>query len=235
MNSLKTLCLSTISVTILIIASAMWATASAAPVAPIQSAIAEFLNAQNKGLPGQASYSIGAINASGLPDDCRNLNVTMDANARPWGKTHVNVRCTEGSAWSLYVPVDIHVLINYVVSARPLTAGQVISAADIRQRQGDLADLPQGILTDLAQAIGQLTHVSLPADRPLRADMLRQPWVVKQGQNVKVVSGGISFQVSSDGRALNNAAAGQVVQVRLASGQVLSGIAQQDGAIAIAY
>lgn len=235
MNSLKTLCLSTISVTILIIASAMWATASAAPVAPIQSAIAEFLNAQNKGLLGQASYSIGAINASGLPDDCRNLNVTMDANARPWGKTHVNVRCTEGSAWSLYVPVDIHVLINYVVSARPLTAGQVISAADIRQRQGDLADLPQGILTDLAQAIGQLTHVSLPADRPLRADMLRQPWVVKQGQNVKVVSGGISFQVSSDGRALNNAAAGQVVQVRLASGQVLSGIAQQDGAIAIAY
>lgn len=235
MNSLKTLCLSTISVTILIIASTMWATASATPVAPIQRAIVEFLDVQNKGLPGQASYSIGAINASGLPDDCRNLNVTMDANARPWGKTHVNVRCTEGSAWSLYVPVDIHVLVNYVVSARPLTAGQVISAADIRQRQGDLADLPQGILTDLAQAIGQLTHVSLPADRPLRADMLRQPWVVKQGQNVKVVSGGISFQVSSDGRALNNAAAGQVVQVRLASGQVLSGIAQQDGAIAIAY
>ena len=213
----------------------MWATASAAPVAPIQRAIVEFLDVQNKGLPGQASYSIGAINASGLPDDCRNLNVTMDANARPWGKTHVNVRCTEGSAWSLYVPVDIHVLVNYIVSARPLTAGQVISAADIRQRQGDLADLPQGILTDLAQAIGQLTHVSLPADRPLRADMLRQPWVVKQGQNVKVVSGGISFQVSSDGRALNNAAASQVVQVRLASGQVLSGIAQQDGTIAIAY
>lgn len=235
MSSLKTLCLSTISVTILIIASTMWATASAAPVAPIQRAIVEFLDVQNKGLPGQASYSIGAINASGLPDDCRNLNVTMDANARPWGKTHVNVRCTEGSAWSLYVPVDIHVLVNYVVSTRPLTAGQVISAADIRQRQGDLADLPQGILTDLAQAIGQLTHVSLPADRPLRADMLRQPWVVKQGQNVKVVSGGISFQVSSDGRALNNAAAGQVVQVRLASGQVLSGIAQQDGTIAIAY
>jgi len=235
MHLLKTRCLSTLSVTVLLIVSTMWAAASAAPVAPIQRAIAEFLDVQNKGLPGQASYSIGAINASGLPDDCRNLNVTMDANARPWGKTHVNVRCTEGSAWSLYVPVDIHVLVDYVVSARPLTAGQVISAADIRLRQGDLADLPQGILTDLAQAIGQLTHVSLPADRPLRADMLRQPWVVKQGQNVKVVSGGISFQVSSDGRALNNAAAGQVVQVRLASGQVLSGIAQQDGTIAIAY
>lgn len=213
----------------------MSATAWAADIVPIQRAIAEFLDVQNKGLPGQASYSIGAINASGLPDDCRNLNVTMDTNARPWGKTHVNVRCTAGSTWSLYVPVDIHVLVDYVVSARPLRAGQVISAADIRQRQGDLADLPQGILTDLTQAIGQLSRVSLPADRPLRADMLLQPLVVKQGQNVKVVSGGVSFQVSSDGRALNNAAVGQVIQIRLASGQVISGIAQKDGTVSIAY
>lgn len=235
MNSLKTFFLSAISSGILLSASTMWATASAAPVAPIQRAVADFLDAQNKGLPGQASYSIGAINAAGLPDDCRNLTVTMDANARPWGKTHVNVRCTEGSPWSLYVPVDIHVLVNYVVSARPLTAGQIISTTDIRQRQGDLADLPQGTLTDLTQAVGQISRVSLPADRPLRADMLRQPLVVKQGQNVKVVSGGIGFQVSSDGRALNNAATGEVVQVRLASGQVLSGIAQKDGTIAIAY
>lgn len=235
MYSLKTLFLSAIFPAVLLSASVKPTIAQAADVVPIQRAIARFLDVQNKGLPGQSSYSIGAINASGLPDDCRHLSVTMDANARPWGKTHVNVRCTEGSAWSLYVPVDIHVLVNYVVSAHPLIAGQVISAADIRQRQGNLADLPQGILTDLTQAIGQLSRVSLPADRPLRADMLRQPLVVKQGQNVKVVSGGIDFQVSSDGRALNNAAAGQVVQVRLASGQVLSGIAQKDGTIAIAY
>ena len=216
-------------------ASAIWAVAQAADAAPIQHAIAKFLDAQNKGLPGQASYSIGAINASGLPDDCRSLSVTMDANARPWGKTHVNVRCTAGSTWSLYVPVDIHVLVDYIVSARPLHAGQVISAADIRQRQGDLAELPQGILIDPTQAIGQLSRVSLPADRPLRAAMLPQPLVVKQGQNVKVVSGGVDFQVSSDGRALNNAAMDQVVQVRLASGQVISGIAQKDGTVAIAY
>lgn len=235
MTSLKTLFLSVVSSGILLSASAMPTTASAAAAESIQLAIAEFLDVQNKGLPGQASYSIGAINASGLSDDCRNLNVTMDANARPWGKTHVNVRCTEGSTWNLYVPVDIHVLVNYVVSARPLTAGQIISAADLRQRQGDLAALPQGILTDRTQTIGQISRTSLPADRPLRADMLRQPLVVTQGQNVKVVSQGANFQVSSDGRALNNAATGQVVQVRLSSGQVLSGIAQKDGTVAIAY
>lgn len=200
---------------------------------PIQRAIADFLRIQNKGLPGQARYTIGAINAGGLSGGCRNIDVTMDAGARPWGRTHVKVRCTEGATWSLYVPVLINVAVDYLVSARPLRAGQLIAEADIAHRHGDLADLPTGVLTDPVQAIGQSSSVSLPADRPLRADMLRQSVVVKQGQSVKIVSGGAGFQVASEGRALNNAAAGQVVQVRLASGQVLSGIARSDGTIGV--
>lgn len=211
------------------------APARAADVEPIQRAIADFLRVQNQSLPGPARYSIGAINAGGLSAGCRNIGVTMDAGAPPWGRTHVKVRCTEGAMWSLYVPVQIHVAVDYLVSARSLRAGQLIAEADIARRRGDLADLPVGVLTDPAQALGQSSKVSLPADRPLRADMLRQPLVVKQGQSVKVVSGGASFQVASEGRALNNATIGEVVQVRLASGQVISGIARSDGTIGVAY
>lgn len=203
--------------------------------APIQQAVSDFLTTQAKGLPGQARFSIGTIRASGLPDGCLNFQVSMDAQARPWGKTHVAVRCTEGTAWLIYVPVEIHVQVNYLASARPLSAGQVIAEADITQHPGDLADLPQGVLTEPQQALGLSARVSLPAGRPLRADMLSQIQVIKQGQNVKVISGSADFQVSSDGRALNHAVAGQVVQVRLASGQVISGIAQRDGSVTIAY
>ena len=206
----------------------------AADVEPIQRAITDFLAVQVKNLPGQARYKIGPINAGALPAGCSNIAVTMDAGARQWGKTHVNVRCTEGSAWKLYVPVQINVAVDYLVSARPLSAGQLIGDGDIVRRQGDLADLPPGILTDPVQALGQTSTASLPADRPLRADMLRLPTVVKQGQSVKLVSGGAGFQVASEGRALGNATAGQVVQVRLGSGQVVSGIARSDGTVGIA-
>lgn len=209
------------------------APARAADAEPIRRAIADFLRIQNKNLPGQANFNIGAINAGGLSAGCRSINVTMDAGAPAWGRTHVNVRCTEGATWSLYVPVQIHVVVDYLVSTRALRAGQIIAEGDITRRQGDLANLPGGVLTDPAQAIGQSSAVSLPADRPLRADMLRQPLVVKQGQNIKVVSEGVGFQVAGEGRALNNAATGQVVQVRLVSGQVVSGIARSDGTVRI--
>lgn len=211
------------------------APAQAAGAEPIQHAIEDFLRVQTKGLPGQVQYNIGAINSGGLSDGCRHLDVTMDARARPWGRTHVNVRCTDGATWRLYVPVDIHVVANYLVSARPLTRGQILSAADIAPRQGDLSDLPADIVTDAAQAIGQASGISLPAGRPLRSNMLRQPLVIKQGQSVKVFSTGPGFQVASEGRALNHAASGQVVQVRLISGQVISGVARMDGTAEVKY
>ncbi len=208
--------------------------ARAADVEPIQRAIADFLQVQNKGLPGKARSDIGTINAGKLSAGCRNFDVSMDAGARPWGRTHVKVRCTEGATWSLYVPVEIHVAVDYLVSARPLRAGQLIAEADITRRQGNLAELPADVLTDPAQALGQSTNVSLTANRPLRAAMLHQPLVVRQGQNVKVVAAGTGFQVSSEGRALNNATTGQVVQVRLASGEVIRGVARSDGTIGVA-
>lgn len=210
------------------------APALAADAEPIRRAITNFLDVKSKGLPGQASYGIGAINADALPGGCRNIDVSMNPGVRPWGKTHVNVRCTDGAKWNLFVPVQIRVTADYLVSARPLRAGQLIGEADIARRRGDLADLPADVLTEPAQALGQSSGVSLPVDRPLRADMLRKPLVVTQGQSVKLVSAGVGYQVTSEGRALNNAVAGQVVQVRLASGQVISGIARADGTIGVA-
>ena len=211
------------------------AATQAADGEPIRRAIADFLKARSASLPGPARFEIGPIKADGLPEGCRDIEVAMDAASRPWGRAHVGARCARGATWSLYVPVRIHVEANYVVSVRPLRAGQGLVAADLGQQRGDLADLPADVLTDPAQAIGKTLAVSLPADRPLRADMLRQPTVVKQGQNIKVIAGGTGFQVSGEGRAMANALAGQVVQVRMPSGQVISGIAQNDGSVAVAH
>lgn len=211
------------------------ASALAADGDPIRAAIAEFLDARSRSLPGPARYDIGPIKAANVAKSCRSMTVTMDAGARQWGRTHVNVRCNEGAAWRIYVPVKIHVAVEYLVSARPLRAGQTIVEADLARRQGDLADLPPGILIDPTHAVGQTVGVSLPAERLLRADMLRQALVVKQGQSVKIVAGGTGFQVSGEGRALGNAVSGQVVQVRLVSGQVISGIARNDGTIAVTH
>lgn len=202
---------------------------------PIRQAVVEFMEVQKNSLPGKTRYLIGTINAGGLAAGCRNMLASMDAGARPWGRTHVNVRCTEGASWNLYVPIEIHVAVDYLISARPLRAGQPIAEPDIATTPGDLAELPVGILTDPAQVLGQSYRISLPANRPLRADMLSPPLVVREGQSVMIVSEGAGFKVANEGRALNNAAAGQVVQVRLASGKNIRGIAKSDGTVTVMH
>ena len=208
--------------------------APAADSSAIRRSVDEFLRAQIKGLPGTASYSIGNVDADRLAGVCEGFDVSMGNDARPWGKTHVIVRC-RGGTWSLWVPVQIRVVGEYLVTARPIRAGQKLTEADVRGQLGELSDLPAGILMDKEQAIGRAAVASLGAGRPLRADLLRQPTVVQQGQSVKVVGTGSGFQVTNEGRALTNAVVGQVVQVRLNSGQILSGIVRVDGSIEVRF
>jgi len=53
----------------------------------------------------------------------------------------------------------------------------------------------------------------------LKQDMLRAPYAVTQGQKVQLQVEGPGFKVHSEGLALSNAAEGQSVQIRTASGK----------------
>lgn len=206
----------------------------AADSAAIRRAVDDFLRLQIKGLPGKATYSIGIIDAERLASACQGFDVSMRNGANPWGKTQVEVGC-RGGTWTIWVPVQIHVMAEYLVLARPITAGQRLIDADVRNQLGELSYLPNGVLMDKEQVIGRTAIASLPAGRPLRADMLRQPTVVQQGQSVKIVGTGNGFQVTNEGRALTNAVVGQVTQVRLNSGQILSGVVRADGTVEIRF
>lgn len=203
---------------------------------PVKKAIEDFLHIQVKGLPGQANFRVGHIDPQNNLAPCSAFEISLPPGARAWGNTNVNVKCQSEGTWSIFVPVQIRVMGDYLVSARPLAQGQVISEADITKNHGDLAGLPSGILTDPSQAIGKISSLSITSGRPLRNDMLRQAMVVQQGQGVKVISKGPGFQVTGgEGRALNNAIDGQVVQVRMANGHVVSGIARAGGVVEVTY
>jgi flagella basal body P-ring formation protein FlgA len=139
------------------------------------------------------------------------------------------------STWTIYVPVQVILLGEYLVSARSLTAGKVLGAEDFITRNGDLGLLATSTLTDPAQALGKTLKNGLTAGQPLRADQLTAPWAIQQGQNVKLISKGTGFSISHEGKALNNAAEGQVAQVRTSSGQAVSGIARTGGTVDISY
>lgn len=203
--------------------------------APVKEAVENWLKIQTRGLPGQISYEVGGLDPGNQLVPCQAFDVTRPPGAQPWGRTNVMVRCLGEAGWRVYMPVHVRVKTDYLISARPIAQGQSVVAEDLATQFGDLSDLPASILTDPALAVGKVAATSIPAGRPLRADMLRAMTVVRQGQTVKVLSRGPGFAVSNEGRALNNAVAGQVAQVRLGNGQVVSGIARKGGIVEVSY
>jgi len=203
----------------------------AAPLAgSARPVIERFLQEQAAGLPGQVLISIDTPLSGALPP-CDALEPFLPGGARLWGRVSVGVRCNSAQPWTRYVPAYVAVRGNYYVAARPISAGQVLTPADATVREGDLAALPRGVVTDPAQFDGVTALNTIASGAPLRRESLRAAIAVQQGQAIRLRTRGPGFTVSTEGKAMSSAAVGALVQVRTAGGQLLSGIALADGTV----
>jgi flagella basal body P-ring formation protein FlgA len=134
----------------------------------IREAVANFLHTQSAGLPGQAEITLGEIDGRLNLPSCAALEPALPPGSRAWGNTTVMVRCAVPHPWTVYVRATVKVVADYVVSARPLAQGQILTIADLATRRGDLTQLPPGIVTDASQAFGRTMASSIPFGSPLR-------------------------------------------------------------------
>ena len=204
-------------------------------VAVIKEKIESYLMTQTVGYPGVVSVNVTALDPNINLAACVSPEVFMPSGSRAWGKTTVGVRCSEPANWTIYAQAKVSVKAQYLVAALPLTQGRVMSEQDILKQEGDLTQLPTNVLTSMTEVIGRTVSMTMIAGSVLREDMLKQVPVVQQGQSVLLTSSGEGFTVAAEGKALKNANEGQVVQVKVQSGQVISGIARLGGKVEVSF
>lgn len=204
-------------------------------LASIKTKITEFLETQTIGYPGKVSVRAGAIDPNLKLAQCPDMQVFMPTGSRAWGKTSVGVRCNAPNVWTIYVQATVNVMAQYLVAASPLAQGQTVTEQDMLFENGDLTQLPAGVFTEQSQAIGRTVNISMTAGTVLRQELLKISPVVQQGQTVMVTSKGKGFSVSSEGLSMGKANEGQVVQVKVASGQIVTGIARNGGQVEVGF
>ncbi|ABE50220.1 flagellar basal body P-ring formation chaperone FlgA [Methylobacillus flagellatus] len=197
--------------------------------------VEQFLLSQSTGLPGKVSVSALAIDPRLKLASCDQLQMSLAAGSRIWGRTSVGVRCSAPQVWTIYVQANVQVMAEYLVAAAPLAQGHIITEQDLAKSHGDLAKLPPGVFTDASQAIGRAVYVPLSAGTVLRQEMLRVLPVVQQGQKVILNTMGEGFKVSAEGTALTSAGDGQRVKVKVGNGRVVSGLARRGGLIEVIF
>jgi flagella basal body P-ring formation protein FlgA len=141
------------------------------------------------------------------------------------------VHCSESLPWTRYVQAYVAVVGSYYAAARQIDAGEALTPADTASREGDLTALPASIIVDPAQLDGVIALNRIALGAPIRREFLRAVSVVQQGQNIKVLTQGPGFVVSTEGKAMSNAAVGAVIQVKTQNGQLISGVVRADGIV----
>ena len=192
----------------------------------------EFLTTQSVGSPGKVEISLVPLEPNLKLAYCPAPEAFFPPGTRAWGKTTVGMRCSNPN-WTIYIQGNVSIFSEYVVSVAPLSQGQNITQNDLALQKGDVTTLPNGIYTETSQILGRTPKMSLPAGSILRQDMLKLATVIQQNQVVRVVSNGNGFSITTEGNALTSATEGQVVQVRMASGQVINGVANSSGQVVV--
>lgn len=227
--SMKNLCL-TLFASCIFCASPVQAAAQQSHAKILETALA-YAQAQTQTLPGKVRIKVEDIDRRTVLPACTPLEAFLPSGSQLTGKTSIGVRCNAKPGWSIFVQANIRVSADMLVANRPLAQNTVLSANDFSLQNGELGQ--PGILIDPAQAIGKTLKFGIGAGQVLRQNMLRAPYVVTQGQAAEVRVLGRDFSVRASGQALNNAAEGQHVQVRMDSGRVIGGTAAADGIVEV--
>ncbi|MDX6915420.1 flagellar basal body P-ring formation chaperone FlgA [Pectobacterium carotovorum] len=161
---------------------------------------------------------------------CEVPQITLPGNTKMWGNVSLSIRCGQQRR---FIQTEVQVTGNYVTSSRPINRGTTLTEKDIRLTKGRLDLLPLRPILTLQGAQGAVLLRDLTPGQVITASMIRRAWVVKAGQSVQIIAQGEGFTINGEGKAMNNAAAGQAVRVRTANGQIISGITNEDGIILI--
>ena len=152
---------------------------------------------------------------------------------KAWGKLILNLRCESGRGWVR--PVSLYVMVKgrFLAAARPLKAGQILTANDWKWVDGDLSKMGDNLVDspDMVKNM-ELNRAQQPGN-PLRLNDFRQMSVIKSGDQVRVAIVGRGFGIGASGQALADAALGASVKVRISDGKIIQGTAVSQGVVEV--
>jgi flagellar basal body P-ring formation protein FlgA len=153
---------------------------------------------------------------------CDKVQTYLPEGARLWGRTHVGMRCVQGNVpWNVYWPVTVKVWSKAVVAVVPLRPGSIVTAADLRISEVDLAESSSPAVVNLKDVVGRSVTRLVEPGKSLRVDDVRMRRWFAAGDPVNVVVQGEGFAVASQGVAISHGDEGQCAKIRMDSQRVL--------------
>lgn len=201
--------------------------------AALQTSVLKFLQ-NHSGTAPDSRIEITPLDAQLQLQACRDLSTYIPSNpSKIIGNVRVSVRCQSPSTWLVVFNAKVHSLQKYLTWNQDMQAGSTLTGHEFSETSTWSDQLPTGALSDGRTLIGKTLKHNVTAGTIATVSMVKAEFVISAGQSVKITINGDGFKISTEGKALASAVAGQSVQVKMATGQVVSGLASAGGVVEV--
>lgn len=150
------------------------------------------------------------------------LSTRLESPAQPVGRTTVRVSCEGSAPWSVFVPGQVHLYREVVVTLRPLKRDSLVDISDVSLAERDVSLLNQGYLTAIDQVVGNKLSRPLLADQVVPQSYVSLADVIRKGDQVVISAKNSAINVRMPGEALSDGAIGTQIRVKnQSSGRVV--------------
>ena len=172
------------------------------------------LLAEDYGDTVRIEYSVNSLDSRLAMKDCPDELKTELKSRNNIGRVNIRISCNEQNPWSLYVPVDVDLFRPIVTTISPIGKGEVLSRYELEMREMDISQLNGAYYTDMDEVLGMQAKRPIRADKPVIANYLEPPLLIKKGEQVQMTarSGGLVVKIA--GVALMDGHKGQQISVR---------------------
>lgn len=167
------------------------------------------------------------------------LRVNVVEQAKLWGDIRVQLICpSPGRAgWVKQMRGYVAVEKEFWTLTRSVQAGEPFQQDLAVRIRGDLAQLPPDTLADLVGELDELERKeakrAIRVGQPLVLNAWKKIAVINKGSYVNLLLEGAGFSVTSTGIALDGGGEGDTIRVRTPDGEVLEGVALEDGVVRV--
>lgn len=153
---------------------------------------------------------------------------------RRGANTTVVVSCVGDKPWTVYVPVKVSRSVLVAVLQTPVGRSQTIQKEHIKFIDYDVSRLSNGFYNTAEAIIGRQARRNLIAGAVITPNDLLASRLISRGQRVTIITSNSAFSVRMPGKALADAAKGEIVKVEnLSSRRTVEGIAINSSTVQI--
>ncbi|MCO6536441.1 MAG: flagellar basal body P-ring formation protein FlgA [Gilliamella sp.] len=160
--------------------------------------------------------------------NCKTPTLSLLNKKKQLGNMTISAQCNNKKK---FIQINVAVKGNYIVAKQAISAGTVINEDYIQIQSGWLDKLPSTVILDRVDAINHIALRNINLGEPIKTTMLQKNWQVKAGQIIKVIINGEGYEITTNGKTLNNAILNDKIKVKLNSDKIVEGTLTHQGVI----